>query len=164
MLIKIPNPHVVLRNGWYTENYTAGIPTALKYGVVMGCAGEGKIASAARADYAAAAPAVLLANEQAGKVYELAGDMAYTLSEFAAELGKQSGKQVIYQNVSQDEYTQALKSAGLPDDLPVLLAESETGASKGGLLDVSKTLSQFIRRPSTPLSESIKTALGSIAH
>jgi NAD(P)H dehydrogenase (quinone) len=154
-------PHVVLRNGWYTENYTAGIPVALEYGVVMGCAGEGKIALAARADYAAAAAAVLLADEQAGKVYELAGDMAYTLSEFAAELSKQSGKQVIYQNVSQAEYTQALQSAGLPEYLPVLLAESETGASKGGLLDLSKTLSQLIGRPSTPLSESIKAALGS---
>jgi NAD(P)H dehydrogenase (quinone) len=156
-------PHVVLRNGWYTENYTAGIPVALEYGVVMGCAGEGKIASATRADCAAAAAAVLLADEQAGKVYELAGDTAYTLSEFAAELSKQSGKQVVYQNVSEDEYIQALKSAGLPEYLPELLAESETGASKGGLLDVSKTLSQLIGRPSTPLSESIKTAIGSIA-
>ncbi|MCF4966929.1 SDR family oxidoreductase [Nostoc sp. CMAA1605] len=149
-------PYVILRNSWYTENYTAGIPIALEYGVVMGCAGEAKIASAARADYAAAAATVLLANDQAGKVYELAGDVAYTLSEFASEISQQSGKQVIYQNLSEDEYINVLKNAGLPEPVAVMLAESETGAAKGGLFDDSQTLSQLIGRPTTPLSESIQ--------
>jgi NAD(P)H dehydrogenase (quinone) len=151
-------PHVILRHGWYTENYTAAIAAALEYGVLMGCAGEGKIASATRADYAAAA-AVLLTSDRTDNVYELAGDEAYTLSEFAAELSRQSGKTVQYQNLPQDDYSQALQDAGLPQPLAVMLAESDTGASKGGLFDDSKTLSQLIGRPSTPLSESIKAAL-----
>ena len=67
-------PHVLLRNGWYTENYTASIPTAVRHGVFLGSAGDGRIASAARADYAAAAAAVLIRDNQAGLVYELAGD------------------------------------------------------------------------------------------
>ena len=54
--------------------------TKLYDGVVLGSAGDGRISSAARADYAAAAAAVLLADDQAGKVYELAGDEAYTLT------------------------------------------------------------------------------------
>ncbi|AKG22237.1 SDR family oxidoreductase [Calothrix sp. 336/3] len=152
-------PYVILRNSWYTENYTAGIPIALEYGVVMGCAGEAKIASAARADYAAAAATVLLANDQAGKVYELAGDVAYTLSEFATEISQMSGKQVIYQNMSEEAYINVLKNAGLPEPFAVMLAESETGAAKGGLLDASQTLSQLIDRPTTPLSESIQAVL-----
>lgn len=152
-------PYVILRNSWYTENYTAGIPLALEYGAVMGCAGEGKIASATRADYAAATATVLLTNDQAGKVYELAGDVAYTLSEFAAQISKLSGKQVIYQNMSEDEYIHVLKNAGLPEPFAVMLAESETGAAKGGLFDASQTLSQLIGRPTTPLSESIQAAL-----
>lgn len=152
-------PYVILRNSWYNENYMTGIPVALEYGAVMGCAGEGKIASAARADYAAAAATVLLAHDQAGKVYELAGDVAYTLSEFATEISKLSGKQVIYQNLSEDEYIHVLKNAGLPESIAVMLAESETGAAKGGLFDASQTLSQLISRPTTSLSESIQTVL-----
>jgi NAD(P)H dehydrogenase (quinone) len=152
-------PHVLLRNGWYTENYTAGIPTALRFGGMMGCAGDGKIASATRADYAAAAAAVLLADDQAGKVYELAGDEAYTLSEFAAELSQQSGKQIGYQNMPEEAYGQALQNAGLPAPFAILLAQSETGASQGGLFDDSKTLSNLIGRPTTPLREAIKIAL-----
>ncbi|AFZ57496.1 SDR family oxidoreductase [Anabaena cylindrica FACHB-243] len=152
-------PYLILRNGWYTENYTDSIAIALQYGAVIGCAGEGKIASATRADYAVAAATVLLANDQASKVYEFAGDVAYTLSEFAAELSQQSGKQIIYQNISEDQYIYVLKNAGLPEPIAVMLAESETGAAKGGLFDASRTLSQLIGRPSTSLSESMKAAL-----
>jgi NAD(P)H dehydrogenase (quinone) len=152
-------PHVVLRNGWYTENYAAGIPDALQQGMVFGCAGEGRISSAARADYAAAAAAVLLADNQAGNVYELAGDDAYTLTEFAAQVAKQSGKTVTYQDMPEAEYANALKGAGFPDGIAELLAQSDTGASKGGLFDDSRTLSQLINRPTTPLSEVVKQAL-----
>ncbi len=152
-------PYVLLRNGWYTENYAGGIPDALEQGVIFGCAGEGRIASAARADYAAAAAAVLLADNQAGKVYELAGDDAYTRSDFAAEVTKQSGKPVGYQDMPEAEYAAALKAAGFPDGLAEMLADSDTGASKGGLFDDSKTLSKLIGRPTTPLHAVVKQAL-----
>jgi NAD(P)H dehydrogenase (quinone) len=155
-------PHVLLRNGWYTENYTAAIPVALEYGQVMGCAGEGKISSAARADYALAAARVLSSGEQAGKVYELAGDSAYTLNDLAAEIARQSGKDVVYQNLPEEEYFGVLKSAGLPEPIAMLLAESDTGASKGGLFDDSATLSRLIGRPTTPLSQSVSEVLASI--
>lgn len=151
--------HAILRNGWYTENYAAGIPAALQYGVVLGCAGDGRIASAARADYAAAAAAVLLADNQAGKVYELAGDDAYTLSEFAAEIARQSGTSVTYSNLPEADYAKALCQAGLPDGLATLLAESDTGASQGGLFDSSRTLSKLIGRPTTALAAVIRATL-----
>ena len=94
-------PAVILRNGWYTENYAAGIPSALEHGELFGAADEGKISSAARADYAAAAAAVLLSDDQAGLVYELAGDESYTLKDFVQELSKQSGKTIEYKNLTQ---------------------------------------------------------------
>jgi len=155
-------PHVILRNGWYSENYTAGVPVALQFGAVMGCAGDGRISSAPRADYAAAAAAVLLAEEQAGKVYELAGDDSYTLRELADEIALQSGKATSYENLSEAEYRQALVGARLPEPIATLLAESDTGASKGGLFDDSKQLSALIGRPTTPVAESVKLALASM--
>ena len=152
-------PYALLRNGWYTENYLASAPPALEHGVFIGAAGEGKIASATRADYAAAAARVISEEGHAGKVYELAGDNGWTLSELAAELTKQSGKKVVYQNLSQADFAAALKSVGLPDGLADMLADSDVGASKGGLFDDSHTLSQLIGRPTTALADSVKGIL-----
>lgn len=152
-------PYALLRNGWYTENYLASAPPALEHGVFMGAAGKGKIASATRADYAAAAAKVISEEGHAGKVYELAGDNAWTLSELAAELSKQSGKPVTYQNLSEADFAAALKGVGLPAGLAEMLADSDTGASKGGLFDDSRTLSKLIGRPTTSLAESVKAIL-----
>ena len=152
-------PYALLRNGWDTENYLASAPPALEHGVFIGAAGEGKIASATRADYAAAAAKVISGDGHAGNVYELAGDHAWTLSELAAELSKQSGKNVAYQNMSEADFAAALKGVGLPAGLADMLADSDVGASKGGLFDDSHTLSKLIGRPTTPLSESIKAIL-----
>lgn len=147
--------YTLLRNGWYTENYLASAPAALEHGVFIGAAGDGKIASATRADYAAAAARVISEAGHEGKVYELAGDSARTLTQLAAELTKQSGKSVTYQNLSEADFAAALKSVGLPDGLADMLADSDVGASKGGLFDNSKTLSKLIGRPTTTLAESV---------
>lgn len=152
-------PAVILRNGWYTENYTAGIPAALQYGVLLGSAGQGRIASAARADYAEAAATVLTQDNQAGRIYELAGDASYTLGELADEISRQSGKAVAYRDLPEVEFKTALLGAGLPDFLATLLAESDVGASKGGLFDDGRQLSALIGRSTTPLSEVVKLAL-----
>jgi NAD(P)H dehydrogenase (quinone) len=152
-------PFALLRNGWYTENYLASAPPAIEHGVFIGAAGDGKIAAATRADYAAAAAKVISEDGHAGKVYELAGDSPWTLSELAAELSKQSGKPVVYQNLSEADFAAALKSVGLPAGLADMLADSDTGASKGGLFDDSHTLSKLIGRATTPLAESVKTIL-----
>lgn len=152
-------PFVLLRNGWYTENYLASIPPALQHGVFIGSAGDGKIASATRADYAAAAAKVITLENQAGKVYELAGDNGWTLAELTAKLTKQSGTTVAYQNLPEADFKAALLGAGLPEGLAELLANSDIGASKGGLFDDSRQLSQLIGRPTTSLEESLHAAL-----
>ncbi|EHF3471933.1 SDR family oxidoreductase [Proteus mirabilis] len=151
--------YTLLRNGWYTENYLASVPAAIEHGVFLGAAGDGKIASATRADYALAAARVISEEGHIGKVYELAGDEAWTLEQLAKELTKQSGKQVIYNNLSQADFVVALKTAGLPDKLSNMLADSDIGASKGGLFDDSHTLSKLIGRRTTTLAESIKAML-----
>ncbi|MDK2580609.1 SDR family oxidoreductase [Citrobacter portucalensis] len=156
MLAESGIAYALLRNGWYTENYLASAPAALEHGVFIGAAGEGKIASATRADYAAAAALVISEDGHAGKTYELAGDAGWTLSQLAAELAKQSGKKVVYQNLSEADFAAALKGVGLPAGLADMLADSDTGASKGGLFDDSHTLSKLIGRPTTSLADSVK--------
>jgi NAD(P)H dehydrogenase (quinone) len=157
-------PFVALRNGWYTENYTQAIPAALAHGAFLGSAGNGRIASAARRDFAEAAAAVLLsADNQAGRIYELAGDRAYTLPQFVAEIAKQTGQAIAYQNLPQQAFRDALQSAGLPVPVADLLADSDAGASQDGLYDDGRALSRLIGRPTTPFAQTIADSLSSTA-
>ncbi|KPW76646.1 MULTISPECIES: SDR family oxidoreductase [Pseudomonas syringae group] len=153
-------PFVLLRNGWYTENYVAGAQGALAHGAVLGSAGEGRISSASRLDYAEAAAVILTsAEDQAGRLYELAGDEPYTLADYAAELSKQSGKTLAYVDLPQAEFAAALIEAGLPDYVANLLADSDAAAAKGALFDDSRQLSELIGRPATPLAVTIAETL-----
>lgn len=153
-------PVTILRNGWYTENYLAGIDAILAHGAVLGCAGDGRIASAARNDYAEAAAVVMSGSGHAGKTYELAGDQAYTLADLAAEIAAQAGRPIAFHNLPQAEYRSVLVQAGLPEGLADLLAESDTGAAQGGLFDDSRQLGALIGRPTTSLADSVRSALG----
>ncbi|EGT4384968.1 SDR family oxidoreductase [Cronobacter malonaticus] len=159
MLADAGVPYVLLRNGWYTENYLASVPPALEHGVFIGSAGDGKIASASRQDYAEAAAKVLTLDNQAGRVYELAGDHAWTLGDLTALLSKETGKTVAYQNLSEADFAAALTGAGLPEGFAKLLADSDVGASKGGLFDDSRQLSVLIGRPTTSLEASLRESL-----
>ena len=153
-------PFVFLRNGWYTENYTGNVASAVQHGAVLGAAADGRISLAARAAYAAAAAAVLASRDnQAGKIYELAGDNGYTLAGYAAELAGQSGKPVVYKDLPEADYKAALVSIGLPEAFAALLADSDTKAAKGALYDGSRQLSALIGRPTTPIAESVAAAL-----
>ena len=151
--------YALLRNGWYSENYAASIAPALTHHAFIGATGEGKIASASRQDYAEAAAKVITDEHQAGKIYELAGDDAYTLQQFSDEIARQSGEKVEYVNLPQSEFAAALKQAGLPAGLAEMLADSDAGAAQGGLFDSSKTLSQLIGRATTPFSQTIADTL-----
>lgn len=152
-------PYTILRNGWYTENYTGSIPGAVGAGAFIGSVGEGKISSAAREDYAEAAAIVLTSEGHQGKTYELAGDNAYTLKDLAAEISRQTGKDIPYNNLAEEEYAGILKSVGLPEGLAQSIASWDIGASKGDLFNDSKVLSKLIGHPTTPFTDTVKKAL-----
>jgi NAD(P)H dehydrogenase (quinone) len=153
-------PFTILRNGWYTENYTGSVQGALTGGAFIGSAGEGRISSAARADYAEAAATVLTSAGHEGKTYELAGDEAYTLTDLATEMSRQSGKAIPYKNLSETDYAAVLAGFGLPVGLAQAIAGWDVGASKGALFDDGRQLARLIGRPSTPLSAMVAGALG----
>jgi NAD(P)H dehydrogenase (quinone) len=152
-------PYTILRNGWYTENYTGSIPGALAGGVFIGSAGTGRISLATRADFAEAAVAVITGKGQPGKIYELAGDQACTLSDLAAEISRQTGKTIPYKNLSATEYAAALTGFGLPEAVAHAIAGWDIDASNGALFDDSHQLSALIGRPTTPLATAVADAL-----
>ncbi|CAL9328216.1 Quinone oxidoreductase 2 [Streptomyces sp. enrichment culture] len=152
-------PAVLLRNGWYTENYTATLPEAVARGAIAGSAGQGRIASATRADFAEAAAVVLTRDEQAGKVYELTGDTTWSLPELAAETAAQSGKPVTYTDLPAKQYRQILTDAGLPGFVIDLIVDADVQVSRGALAHVTTDLSSLLGRPTTPLSTAVTQAL-----
>lgn len=151
--------HTILRNGWYTENYTGAVPGAVQAGVLVGSAGSGRIASATREDFAEAAVAVLIGTGHEGKVYELAGDEAYTLDDLAAEISRQTGKTIPYKDLPAEDYAAVLAGLGVPEGFARTLADLEVEASKGALFDDGGQLSALIGRKTTPLSEAVAKAL-----
>ncbi|WP_326550083.1 SDR family oxidoreductase [Micromonospora sp. NBC_01813] len=158
-------PFVLLRNGWYLENYTEmGLAQALASGAVIGSAGDGRVAAATRADFAAAAAAVLTdpAAGKPGSVYELGGDQPFTLTELAAEITAVSGRQVGYQDLPADVYAKALTDAGVPELFAQVLAASDVGISRGELTTDSGDLSRLIGRPTTSLGTALRTAIAAL--
>lgn len=152
-------PATVLRNGWYTENYTGALGAAVQHGAIIGAAGTGRVNSAARKDYAEAIAVTALDAAHAGMTYELAGDAAHSGADFAAAVAKAAGKPVAYVPLSQDDYATALQGFGLPEGFARVLADSDAQAGNGALADDSRTLSRLIGRPTTPIAESIAAAL-----
>ncbi len=153
--------HTILRNGWYSENITMGVQQDITLGQHFGAAEDGKFSTASRQDYAEAA-AIVLKGGHDGEVLELAGDDAFTLSDFAALVTEASGKPVSYTNMPKDAFTAALVGAGLPEGFAAILADSDANAANGHLFNDSKTLSSLIGRPTTPLAETLKTVLENV--
>jgi NAD(P)H dehydrogenase (quinone) len=152
-------PYTILRHGWYTENYTGSISGALAGGALLGSAGDARISSATRADYAEAVAAVLAGAGHEGQTYELAGDQAWTLSNLAAEISRQTGRTIPYRNLPTAEYAAILTSVGLPAGLAQAIAGWDVAAAQGALFDDSQQLSRLIGRPTTPLSVAVADAL-----
>ncbi|OJH36450.1 SDR family oxidoreductase [Cystobacter ferrugineus] len=152
-------PFVFLRNGWYFENYTENLAPALEHGALLGSSGEGRISAASRADYAAAAVEVLTGTGHDNRVYELAGDTAFTLSELATEVSRQSGRNVVYKDLPPAQYQGALESAGVPGAFAGILVNSSEKAGRGELNDVSGVLSRLIGRPTTRLADAVAAAV-----
>ncbi len=152
-------PYAILRNGWYTENYVMSAVSAIEHGALVGSAGDGRISGSSREDYADAAAAILVDGSVEPRIFELAGDDAFTLSDFAAAIGELAGRQVVYRNLPQDDYRGILESAGLPAPIADMLAESDAKAAYGSLFDDGHALSALLGRPTTPWRTTLANAV-----
>ncbi|MGV9402180.1 SDR family oxidoreductase [Streptomyces sp. NPDC003667] len=152
-------PYSLLRNGWYHENYTENLGPVLEHGAVVQAAGDGRVSSASRADYAAAAVAVLTGEGHENSTYELGGDEAWGFAEYAAELSRQTGREIAYTPVPVETLESVLTGAGLPGPLAAVLAGVDASIAKGELVVPGGDLSRLAGRPTTPLAEAVAAAL-----
>jgi NAD(P)H dehydrogenase (quinone) len=155
-------PFVLLRHGWYTENHSPSVQPALQHGAVIGGAGQGRFSSATRADYAAAAAVVLTMEGQGGRVYELAGDESYDLTDLAHTIASAASRPVTYQDMPKAKFKQALLDMGLPDVVAELIADSDIAASRNELEDNGRQLSTLIGRPTTRYRQTVQNAVAAV--
>ncbi|MEV6104628.1 SDR family oxidoreductase [Streptomyces sp. NPDC051940] len=155
-------PYTFLRNGWYHENYTGNLAPVLEHGAVVASAGQGRVASAARADYAAAAAAVLSGEGHEGRAYELSGDVAWSFAEYAAEVGRQTGREIRYAEVPPAELQKILLGAGLPEGYAGALVDADAAIGRGLLAGTSGDLARLTGRPTTPIAEAVAAALRAV--
>jgi NAD(P)H dehydrogenase (quinone) len=148
---------VILRNGWYLENYTDQLPMITQYRALLGSAHDGLVSAASRRDYAAAAVAVLTQDRHLGATYELGGT-PFTLTELAATISDVLGTHIAYQDMSVADYTSALTAAGLPPEMAAAVADADAGLARGELFTDSDDLVKLIGRPATTAREAVQNA------
>ena len=148
---------VILRNGWYLENYTDQLPMITRYRALLGSAHDGLVSAASRRDYAAAAAAVLTQGGHLGATYELGGT-PFTLTELAATISDVLGTHIAYQDMSVDDYASALTAAGLPPETAAAVADADAGLARGELYTASDDLVKLIGRPATTAREAVLSA------
>lgn len=152
-------PYLVLRNGWYMENYTRNLDQVIESGMLYGAAGKGRVAAATRGDYAEAAAVLLTEDHGVDRVFELCGDEPFTYDELAATLGKIAGTDVVYQNMDPEAYTRALVESGLPLPAASMITDADEGVARGDLDSNSTDLSELIHRPTVSLHEVLREAV-----
>lgn len=150
--------YTLLRNNWYNENYLANVQQHVaETGILYGSAQDGKISSASRLDYAEAAAKVLSTEGHENKIYELAGSTSFTLADLASYIANASGNAVDYQNLSAEDYTQALTTAGLPSALINVIVDADIQTAKGAMFSDSKDLEHLIGRKATLIQDQVTT-------
>jgi NAD(P)H dehydrogenase (quinone) len=152
-------PTVLLRNGWYLDNYTVQLPQVRAAGALAGAAGQGRISAATRADYADAAAVVLSTDGHAGQVYELGGDEAFTLDELAGVIAAATGEPIAYRDLAPEVFAKVLADAGVPAELAEVLVDADLAAARGQMFTDSGDLRRLIGRPATTPAEAVAAAL-----
>ncbi len=152
-------PSVILRNGWYLENHTSALGKAVEHGVLIGSSNDGRFASASRADYAAAAAVVLTEPVLGNKTYELAGDQSFSMADLASEVSRQVDRDIPYRNFSGEDYAAILLGFGLPQMTVDVIIDADAKTIRGDLDSTSHDLSRLIRKPTTTLSDAVRSAL-----
>jgi NAD(P)H dehydrogenase (quinone) len=150
-------PFIVLRNGWYTENYTDRLAQYVEAGGIVGATGRGRISAASRQDYAVAAVAALLQESEGNRTYELGGQ-SFDLFELAETITKLTGNDVRYRDLSIEQYRDALQQSGLDENAAEFVAAIDASIARGDLETNSQDLEALLGRPTTSLANVIGEA------
>ena len=152
-------PCTLLRNNLYSEHFAPFAQQAVQSGTFASSTRDGRVASASRRDFAAAAASVLTEPGHEHKTYELSGDIAWSNADLVETLSAISRTDIRLHELSSDEHRQAITDAGFPAPVAAVFVNTYQGIADGQLSATDATLRTLIGRPSTTLAETLTVAL-----
>lgn len=153
--------YTFLRNNKYIENYCRRLPERVETGGIRYSSGSGRVALAAITDYAEAAAVVMTGSGHEGATYELCGDRAVSVADFAAAVSEVTGRAFRHEDISDDELLADHLALGYPEALARTLVQDATEIRAGGVLDqATPLLRDMLGRPLTPMTTVVRQALG----
>ena len=152
-------PYTLLRNNLYSEHFVPFAQQAVQSGTFASSTRDGRVASASRRDFAAAAAAVLTEPGHEGRTYELSGDVAWNNADLVETLSGVSGTEVRLHELGGDEHRQAITAAGFPAPVAAVFVNTYQGIAAGELSRTDGTLRTLNRRRTTTLAETLTIAL-----
>ena len=112
----------VVRCSWFNQNFSEGyMLDPILGGEVALPAGDVPEPFVDAEDIADVAVAALTEDGHAGEIYELTGPRLLTFAEAVAEIGRATGRELRYVEVSMDEYAAAAAEQDIPDDVAWLI-------------------------------------------
>jgi uncharacterized protein YbjT (DUF2867 family) len=105
----------VLRSSAYMTNVLAEADRVALEGRLNAPAGDARIAMIDPRDVGAAAAAALATAGHDGRTYVLTGPQAITYAQVAAELSAATGREVEYDDISDEDARQGMVQGGMPD-------------------------------------------------
>ena len=112
----------VVRCSWFNQNFSEGyMLDPILGGELALPAGDVPEPFVDAQDIADVAVAALTGDGHTGEIYELTGPRLLTFAEAVAEIGRATGRELRYVQVSMDEYAAAAAEQDIPDDVAWLI-------------------------------------------
>ena len=135
-----------------------------KDGAIRGPAGEGRVAPVARDDVADVAAVVLTSDGHEGEAYELTGDEALTLAEWAQRLSRGVGREIVFVNETVEQAWESRRPSGEPDWIIEGWVSTYQAIEAGELAKVTDDVERLSGHPPTTLEQLLERYPESWAH
>jgi uncharacterized protein YbjT (DUF2867 family) len=141
-------PHTLLRSNAYMQNVLALAPAITKTSSFGSAAGKGRSGLVDARDVAAVAAEVAVSPAaHAGQAYWLTGPGLISNYDVAAILSELLGRTITYQELTVEENTEAMISAGVPEQIAKMNAQAFSLAADGDAEWVTEDVPSLLGRP-----------------
>lgn len=154
----------IVRASWFNQNFSESFfLDPILYGIVALPRAEALEPFTDADDIADVVTEALLDENHNGKTYELTGPRLLTFKEAVNEIANASGRNISFQGLSLEEYTQMLKEYQIPDDhiwlVNYLFEQVLDGRNSSITSDIEKVLGRKAKDFSAYAEETAKTGI-----
>lgn len=150
----------ILRSSWFSQNFSENyFLEPLLYGYVALPAGKIGEPFIDADDIADAAVAALTDERHSNKLYEITGPVLLTFEEAVSEISQATGRQIIFEQISIEEYSRMLNEYNVPDYLIELICYLFGEVMDGRNEYITNGVQQILGRKPKNFSEYIQKTI-----